>query len=999
MSTHKTPEPIIDTVKASTFAKCSTARWNSGCIAAGIFVAICSAASAQSVYPIRPDDPHAVYLTRHDFGAQGDGESDDSDALQHAIDRVQETTHHGIVFVPDGRYRLTRTIHVWAGIRLIGCGARRPVFLLAPNTPGFQEGPGRSMLWFTDERTPEGRPIADASEFTFFSAVSNIDFEIGEGNPAAVAIRFNVAQHSFISHADFHLGSARAAIEQVGNQASDIHIEGGQYGIITGKTSPAWQFLLMDSSFRGQQVTAVQTHEAGFTLVRDSFEDVPVALSIPAGEVEQLYGRDLQMRNISQAVLKLGYTRNLRNEITLENVDCERVARFVERAPSGDLPRITPTFVEQRFTLGLEIGADGREQGIVLHHRELPLEASASVAASDIPELPPMRSWVNVQEIGAKGDGNTDDTAVLQAAIDAHQALYFPSGFYRLTESLRLHANTMLIGFTPFTTQLILLDNDPHFHGEGPAIPLLIVPRGGTNIVAGIGIATGNANPRAAGVEWMAGARSMLDDVDFWRGHSEYVRELEATAPAPLPPSRRPAMQLDAQYPSLWVKDGGGGILRGIWSHGGTAKAGLLIENTSTPGVIYQFSCEHHMRNEVRIDHAAHWRIFALQTEEENPEGQDAVPVELESAQDVLFANTYLYRVSRTVLPKPYAVVAHNSTGVDFDNVKVFSQTRLAFDNSVFDQGSGVAVRARHFVHFALTSDLHPGEPLPLPAVFVLGATLDRVATGFSDASGLTADAAGAVYFSDAANHSIYRYDPEQNKSEVLARMETMPMALGVAGPQTLLILNRDTSVSQMSLPAGSVTQLPATPGSLRSDATLLLPVGLHAAMEKLELLLQHKGYRYRMGSNTALRGELEDVPEIYYYATESNAAIPAMPVPMYRPLLESSQLAPFAIGDKHYVVSEDDAGTWLAQLASGESLTTQVFAEQGGTSVVSDSAGNVYIAGDQVYVCDRDGHPLGILEVPERPGSLAFGGKDKRMLFIAARGSLYSIRTAAPGK
>jgi hypothetical protein len=220
-----------------------------------------------------------------------------------------------------------------------------------------------------------------------------------------------------------------------------------------------------------------------------------------------------------------------------------------------------------------------------------------------------------------------------------------------------------------------------------------------------------------------------------------------------------------------------------------------------------------------------------------------------------------------------------------------------------------------------------------------------------------------------------------------------------VAGPQTLLILNRDTSVSQMSLPAGSVTQLPATPGSLRSDATLLLPVGLHAAMEKLELLLQHKGYRYRMGSNTALRGELEDVPEIYYYATESNAAIPAMPVPMYRPLLESSQLAPFAIGDKHYVVSEDDAGTWLAQLASGESLTTQVFAERGGTSVVSDSAGNVYIAGDQVYVCDRDGHPLGILEVPERPGSLAFGGKDKRTLFIAARGSLYSIRTAAPGK
>jgi hypothetical protein len=46
--------------------------------------------------------------------------------------------------------------------------------------------------------------------------------------------------------------------------------------------------------------------------------------------------------------------------------------------------------------------------------------------------------------------------------------------------------------------------------------------------------------------------------------------------------------------------------------------------------VIYQFSCEHHMRDEVRMDHAANWKIYDLQTEEENPEGADAVAVELE---------------------------------------------------------------------------------------------------------------------------------------------------------------------------------------------------------------------------------------------------------------------------------------------------------------------------------------------------------------------------------
>jgi hypothetical protein len=438
----------------------------------------------------------------------------------------------------------------------------------------------------------------------------------------------------------------------------------------------------------------------------------------------------------------------------------------------------------------------------------------------DIPSLPPMRSWINVREIGAKGDGGADDTAALQRAIDTHQALYFPSGFYRLTGSLRLRANTVLIGFSPFTTQFVLSDNDPPFQGEGPAIPLLIALRGSANIVTGIGIATGNANPRAAGVVWQAGPRSLLDDVDFWRGHSEYVRDLEPAAPAPLPRAQQPPIQLDAQYPSLWVKDGGGGILRGIWSHGGTAKAGLLIENSTTPGVIYQFSCEHHMRDEVRIDHASNWKIYDMQTEEENPEGADAVAVELESAHNVLFANTYMYRVSRNVMPKPYAVVAHDSTGVDFDNVKVFSQTRLAFDNSVFDQGSGVDVRAHHFVRFALTQDLRRGALLPLPSAFAPGAILKRVATGFSNAAGLTADEAGTVYFTDAANHHIYRYDPEHRKSEVLAHTDQSPMVLAYVAPSTLLAIDNEKSVSAIQVSTGTVSQSASTTSSTNSHGS-----------------------------------------------------------------------------------------------------------------------------------------------------------------------------------
>ncbi len=52
----------------------------------------------------------------------------------------------------------------------------------------------------------------------------------------------------------------------------------------------------------------------------------------------------------------------------------------------------------------------------------------------------------NVKDFGAVGDGVTDDTVAIQAAIDSGKSVYFPAGHYKVTATLYPQANTKLIG-------------------------------------------------------------------------------------------------------------------------------------------------------------------------------------------------------------------------------------------------------------------------------------------------------------------------------------------------------------------------------------------------------------------------------------------------------------------------------------------------------------------------------------------------------------------------
>ena len=116
--------------------------------------------------------------------------------------------------------------------------------------------------------------------------------------------------------------------------------------------------------------------------------------------------------------VKVGDFRNFKHEVTLENTGCADVPHFFAAAEKIDAPG--KYYLVDHLSAGLEIGADGREAGIVMRHKEHVLQAAAPAVASDIPAIPPMSEWFTVT-------AETD----LQAAVNEHKVLYFPMGTYR----------------------------------------------------------------------------------------------------------------------------------------------------------------------------------------------------------------------------------------------------------------------------------------------------------------------------------------------------------------------------------------------------------------------------------------------------------------------------------------------------------------------------------------------------------------------------------------
>ena len=105
---------------------------------------------------------------------------------------------------------------------------------------------------------------------------------------------------------------------------------------------------------------------------------------------------------------------------------------------------------------------------------------------------------VSALDLGCKGDGMTDDWAVLQRAVDSHDVVVLPKGFYRIGKTLTLRRHGGALVGVGRTLSVLMPTSDATAFGEHPVVD---VNADGVTVCA-LTVATWDHVPLAFAVRW-----------------------------------------------------------------------------------------------------------------------------------------------------------------------------------------------------------------------------------------------------------------------------------------------------------------------------------------------------------------------------------------------------------------------------------------------------------------------------------------------------------------
>ncbi|MFC1504313.1 glycosyl hydrolase family 28-related protein [Spirochaetota bacterium] len=455
-------------------------------------------------------------VTAKPFMADPTGKKDSTKSIQEAINFARD--HYMVAFFPAGTYKISDTIicHQVYALRgngkisvdkncpvvLVGSSkdrSKRAKLYLASRSKGFDDPKSFKLVVHyktVGRESHKGGFEGQQANVSFNNIFHNIDIEIGEGNPGAVGIRLQGAEGSSIQDitidATHGLGGMWGSAGSGGSHYN-VTIIGGQFGIDTHGMPPEFLFdgtgtqptpVLGHFTFINQRENAIINRSRGPLICAGikihTKTKGPVIYSSQVSSHHPLDGSialidsEIVFENPDKKNTVVDSTRSfyfnnvyikgagmIRGGSSKCNVNgwthIEHFAEALNPPLATQDKKYKVQFDESPYVNGEKltepwfIKTDGKEPPSDLR--------SLHIWPDDFPTFEsPGAVNVKDSQFGVMGDGIADDTGALQKVIDAHEIIFLPKGYYRLTDSLKLKPNTKIIGAAQHLSMLIIKD-------------------------------------------------------------------------------------------------------------------------------------------------------------------------------------------------------------------------------------------------------------------------------------------------------------------------------------------------------------------------------------------------------------------------------------------------------------------------------------------------------------------------------------------------------------
>jgi glucan 1,3-beta-glucosidase len=411
---------------------------------------------------------YAVYRNVKDYGAKGDGSTDDTAAIQNAIaaggrcgqNCASSTTTPGVVYFPAGTYVVSSPIFDYYYTMLIGNPNDVPTIKASS---GFNGGNGGYVI----DADPYFSPNLNwGSTNVFMRQVRNINIDT-TAVPASVAIsciHWPTAQATSLQNMQFNMNSGSGTQHQgvfcesgSAGFMTDLVFNGGNIGLAIGNQ----QFTIRNLSFHNQVTAIFMYWSWSFLYSGLTIDNCQIGIDITAGgsgaqSVGSIILIDSTISNTPIGI-KAAFTSSsspaTAGSVILENVQLTNVPTAVQdngnTALTGGSLTIAGWGQGHKYT---PTGPTFFEGTITPNNRPGSLLSGGNYYTRSKPQYNDLdvSQFVSARTSGAKGDGNTDDTAALQSAINSAasggKVLFFDAGTYKITNTLNIPPGSKLVG-------------------------------------------------------------------------------------------------------------------------------------------------------------------------------------------------------------------------------------------------------------------------------------------------------------------------------------------------------------------------------------------------------------------------------------------------------------------------------------------------------------------------------------------------------------------------